>query len=100
MIHHHTSLFTTRISSLDADLGHIGTSADGAAAEPEVLEDEEEGGAEGGEQEPQEDDAALDLATPLLVVRGAERDVARIFAVLRDAFGMSVGEGEENQRLH
>ena len=69
--------------TLDAELRHTRTPADGAAAAPEVAGDEEQGGGEGGEQEPREDRTSLQFAAPLLVIRGAEGDVAGVLVVLQ-----------------
>ena len=69
--------------TLHADLGHIGSSAQRSAHAPEVAGDEEQGRGEGDEQKPQKDGAGLQLTTPLLVVGGAEGDVAGVLVVLQ-----------------
>lgn len=76
------NLWAHRISSLDADLRHAGTSAHGAAAASEALEREEHGGDEAGEQEPHECSAGLDLAAALHVIVRAECDEVAGLAAL------------------
>lgn len=95
------------ISSLDADLGHTGTStSDGATTTAECLEGEEQGSDVADEQEPHEYVTSLDLATLLLVVSGAESDViATLSAQVRTVNGAQASsendcadEGEEYQK--